>query len=170
MTTEKKYTPEEIEAIAEKVSKEAMEHFKHGLNCSESVFKAFLDAGISDFPPETVALVSGMGGGMGGTGNTCGAVNAGMLVISAMKGRKNPYAKETMDERVEELHNPETGIYPIHGKYVNRAMEEYGTIGCRELCAPFDQSTPEGKKNRARNCKKIIGFCAKEATRIALTK
>ena len=41
---------------------------------------------------------------------------------------------------------------------------------CRDLCFPFDESTPEGKKNRARNCKKIIGWCAKEATKAALSE
>lgn len=110
----KHYTPEERAALAEKAAANAGEHFRHGLNCSECVLKGFLELGLTDYPPETVALVSGMGGGMGGTGHLCGAVNAGMLVISSMHGRRDPYAKATMEERIDELHHPETGIYPRH--------------------------------------------------------
>ena len=51
---------------------------------------------------------------------------------------------------------------------VMNCIAEWGTIECRDLCFPFDESTPEGKKDRARNCKKLIGWCAKEATKAAL--
>ena len=97
-------------------------------------------------------------------------MNAGMVVIGSKQGRKNPYAKETFAERVDELHHDETGIYPRHAVYVKNVITEYGTIECRDLCFPFDESTKEGMKERARNCKKIIGFCAKEATKAALKK
>ena len=154
MEEKKIYTEEEIEQLAEKASQNAMEHFKHGLNCGECVLQGFLDLSISEYPPEIIALVSGMGGGMGFTKHTCGAVNAGMVVIGSKQGRKNPYA----------------GIYPRHAVYVKDVIKEYGTIECRDLCFPFDESTKEGMKERARNCKKIIGFCAKEATKAALKK
>ena len=168
LAEKKVYTEEEIEALAEKASQNAMEHFKHGLNCGECVLQGFLDLGISDYPKDIVALVSGMGGGMGFTHHTCGAVNAGLVVIGSEKGRKDPYAKPTFEERVDELHHPGTGIYPRHGAYVKDCIREYGTIECRDLCFPFDESTPEGKKERARNCRKIIGFCTKAAVRAAL--
>ena len=170
MEEKKIYTEEEIEQLAEKASQNAMEHFKHGLNCGECVLQGFLDLGISEYPPEIIALVSGMGGGMGFTKHTCGAVNAGMVVIGSKQGRKNPYAKETFAERVDELHHDETGIYPRHAVYVKDVIKEYGTIECRDLCFPFDESTKDGMKERARNCKKIIGFCAMEATKAALKK
>lgn len=118
----KHYTPEERAALAEKAAANAGEHFRHGLNCSECVLKGFLELGLTDYPPETVALVSGMGGGMGGTGHLCGAVNAGMLAISSMHGRRDPYAKATMEERIDELHHPETGIYPRHAAYVRAVL------------------------------------------------
>ena len=76
MEEKKIYTEEEIEQLAEKASQNAMEHFKHGLNCGECVLQGFLDLGISEYPPEIIALVSGMGGGMGFTKHTCGAVTA----------------------------------------------------------------------------------------------
>ena len=164
MSEKKKYTPEEIEALAEQAAQNAMNHFKHGLTCAECVFKGFLDLGLTDFPPEIVALSSGYGGGMGATYHTCGAVNGGMLAIGTMQGRKNPYALETFEERVDELNHEGTGVYPRHGVYVKGVFKEWGTIDCRDLCINFDFHS----KERARNCKQIIGYCAREATKHAL--
>lgn len=166
----KQLSATEMEQAAAKAQEAAMEYFKQGLNCGECVFQGYLDQKMTDLPPEVVALASGMGGGMGFTKHTCGAVNAGLLVIGSRHGRKNPLAKATFEDRVEELHRPETGVYPRHGAYIRRCLAEWGTIDCRDLCFPFDESTPEGKKERARNCKKIIGWCAAEATKAALSK
>ena len=170
MAEEKKFPAEEREALAQRASEQAMAYFKQGLNCGERVFQGYLDQGLTDFPPGVVALSSGMGGGMGFTKHTCGAVNAGLLVIGSRHGRRNPLAKATFEERVDELHHAETGVYPRHGAYIRRCIAEWGTVECRDLCFPFDESTPEGKKERARNCKKIIGWCAAEATKAALSK
>ena len=164
MSEKRKYTPEEIEELAGKAAENATNHFKHGLTCAECVFKGFLDLGLSDFPPEVVALSSGYGGGMGATYHTCGAVNGGMLAIGTMQGRKDPYALPTFEERVEQLNRPETGVYPRHGAYVKSVFAEWGTIDCRDLCINFDFHS----KDRARNCKKIIAYCAMEATKAAL--
>ena len=168
--TAKQLSATEVEQAAAKAEAAAMGYFKQGLNCGECVFQGYLDQKMTDLPPEVVALASGMGGGMGFTKHTCGAVNAGLLVIGSRHGRKNPLAKATFEERVEELHRPETGIYPRHDAYIRRCLAEWGTIDCRDLCFPFDETTPEGKKERARNCKKIIGWCAAEATKAALSK
>jgi C_GCAxxG_C_C family probable redox protein len=166
LSMEKKhYTPEERAELAEKAAANAGEHFRHGLNCGECVLKGFLDLGLTDFPPEIVALASGMGGGMGGTGRMCGAVNAGMLVISSMHGRRNPYAKETMDERIEELHHPETGVYPRHAAYLRAVIREIGALDCRDLCLPYEDFE---SRDRKRNCKKIIMTCARIAAEMAL--
>ena len=165
MSEKKIYTDEEIESLSNKAAENAMNHFKYGLTCAECAFLGFLDLGLTDFPPEVIALSSGFGGGMGGTKHTCGAVNGGMLAIGTMQGRKNPYALPTFEERVDELHHEMTGVYPRHGEYVTACIKEYGTIDCRDLCLPFSE---DQQKEKSRNCKKIIGFCAKEATKAAL--
>ncbi len=168
MSEKRTYAPEEIEELAAKAEKLARGHFRDGLNCGECVMLAYLELGVSDFPKETVALVSGMGGGIGFTHHMCGAVNAGVCAIGTRQGRKNPYEKETFEERVDQLHHDGTGIYPRHEAYVRDVVTEYGTMDCRDLCLPFDESTPEGKKARAKNCQQIIGFCARKATEAAL--
>ena len=118
MSEKKKYTEEEIEILAEQAAQNAMNHYKYGVSCGECVFKGFLDLGLSDFPPETVALASGFGAGMGASHHTCGAINGGMLVIGTMQGRKDPYALPTFEERVDELNHPQKGVYARQGKYV----------------------------------------------------
>ena len=164
MSEKKKYTPEEIEALAEQAAKNATEHFKHGINCGECVFMGFLELGLTDYPPEVVALASGFGGGMGKTYHTCGAVNGGMLAIGTMKGRKNPYALPSYEERVDELNHEGSGVYSRHGAFVKDVFKEWGTIDCRDLCINYDFHS----KDRARNCKQIIAYCAREATKHAL--
>ena len=163
--SEKKWNGMTADEVAEKCAQLAGEYFKVGLNCSESVFKAWMDLGLSDFAPEIVALSSGFGGGMGRSRHTCGAVNAGMLVIGTMKGRKNPLQAPTFEERVQELNEPDTGVYDRHGAYVREVITEWGTIECRDLCFPYvDFDCIE----RRRNCKHIIEFCAKAAVKAAL--
>ena len=54
----------------------AIENFKSGLNCAESVYDALLRAGVLDVPKETIAMCTGFGGGIGLYGDTCGALSA----------------------------------------------------------------------------------------------
>lgn len=167
MSEKKVYTPEEIEELSEQAAKNAMEHFKHGLNCAECVLQGYLDLGISSYPPEIIGLVSGMGGGMGQTKHACGAVNGGMIVIGSEKGRKNPYALEAMEDRVKELNDPETGIYARHRKYLREFAAVYGSLDCLDLTMQHDDFNSVDRK---RGCKKIIGEAAKLATKAALSQ
>ena len=58
----------------------AVEKFRQGYNCSQSVVAAFAeDYGIDE---QTAALhARGFGGGMGRTGGVCGAVSGAVMVI-----------------------------------------------------------------------------------------
>ena len=62
-----------------------------GLNCAERVFltvHAFID---TDVPPRAVAMLSGLGGGVGGTrDDICGAATGGVAAIGLIHGRPNP--------------------------------------------------------------------------------
>ena len=159
------YTPEQVEELSMEAARRAMEHFRHGLNCAECVLQAFLDLGISDYDPSIVGLVSGMGGGMAHTGHTCGAVNAGLVVVSAEKGRKNPYAATSPKERIAELNAPGTGVYARHKAYLLDCFRELGSIECRDLCIQYRDFA---SRDRAKNCRRIIGLCAAGAVRHAL--
>ena len=153
----------EIDRLSARVEEQAKNYFRQGLNCAECALKSFLDLGLTEFPPEIVALASGLGGGIGMTKHTCGAVLGGALAIGTMQGRKDPLAKETMQERIQEL-NGEGGIYQIFRTYVEELEAEYGTIVCRELAKSYDW---EGKP-RKKNCQMIIGRAAGLAVKYAL--
>ena len=110
-------TTQDIERLKEQSEKAAREYFRQGLNCAECVLKSFLELGLTDFPPEVIALASGFGGGIGLTRNTCGAVLGGALALGTLYGRKDPLAKETLQERIAEL-NGEAGVYQVFRRYI----------------------------------------------------
>lgn len=146
--------------VVEKVEQDAKNWFKQGLNCSECVMTAMLNNFETGLPAEVITLATGFGGGMGHTKNTCGAITGAVMALSAMVGRKNPMAKETMPERIAELQD----IYGVVGKMVNEIKDEYGTLICSELSDPLGDW--EGKA-RKRNCMQMITYCAGLAAKYA---
>ena len=146
--------------VVEKVEQDAKNCFKQGLNCSECVMTAMLNNFETGLPAEVITLATGFGGGMGHTKNTCGAITGAVMALSAMVGRKNPMAKETMPERIAELQD----IYGVVGKMVNEIKDEYGTLIYSELSDPLGDW--EGKA-RKRNCMQMITYCAGLAAKYA---
>jgi|GEM_PF-2559063 len=51
--------------LSELVSKYAIENFKSGLNCSESVLEVLIRAGVLSMDKETVGMCTGFGGCIG---------------------------------------------------------------------------------------------------------
>lgn len=150
-------------APEEYVCELARDNFRLGLNCAESTFKACIDSGLfGECPAETIALASGFGGGLGGKRQLCGAVVGGALALGLVKGRKNPLAKETMEERVAEL-NDEGGVYDVFRGYADEIEGEFGALTCAELAKEWIEKGEMGTKERKKHCQGIVGFCAKTA-------
>lgn len=147
--------------IQEKVEAEAKNCFREGLNCSECVMTAMLKNFDTGLPQEVIKLATGFGGGMGHTKNTCGAITGAVMGLSAIVGRENPMARETVGDRVQELQQE---IYPIVGKMVREIQEEYGTLVCSELSAPHGDFA---SKERKKNCMTMIIHCAGLAAKYA---
>ena len=138
----------------------AAQNFLDGCNCAQAVLLAFSDqTGLDEDTAKRIA--SGFGGGMGHTKNTCGAITGAVMALSAIVGRENPAAKETVGERITEL---QQGIYPIVGKMVNEIKDEYGTLICSELSNPFGDFAC---KERKKNCMTMIMHCANLAAKYA---
>jgi len=156
------------EELIAKVEKQAVDYFNVGLNCSECVLMSFLDLNVSGLPPETVAVASGFGGGIGNTGNTCGAVLGGCLAIASVKGRKNPLEGEDMHERVQRLNDPNTGVYQYFARFITQWTDENGAIKCSELTKPGADEFGMASVERKRFCKKLIKNAAALSTKIAL--
>ncbi len=71
------------------------QYVEEKLSCSERTFLAVRSVVDTDVPPETVALLTGFGGGIGGThGSVCGAVSGCVAAIGLIYGRRHP-AKES---------------------------------------------------------------------------
>lgn len=111
-------------------SNTAVENFKNGYNCAQSVFLAFcaeygLDAAAS------ARLVNALGGGMCKTGNMCGALSAGLLAMSAKQGKSRP---EEVDRQLK--------TYTLGREAVDAFRREFGATDCPTLLG-YDISVPE---------------------------
>ncbi|KXL54180.1 putative redox-active protein [Anaerotignum neopropionicum] len=147
--------------LVEQATQNSSNYFRQGLNCTECIMCTFLDIYNKDMPRECMALATGFGSGMGETKNTCGAITGAVMALSSVIGRKDPFAKETVRERILEL----KGVYSLVGEMVEEIEDHYGTLICKELSSPLGEF--EGKA-RKKNCMEIIGYCGGLAMKYAL--
>ncbi len=155
---------EALQQKAQQAEEKARQYFREGLNCSECVLRSFLDLNDVQLPDEIMTLASGFGGGMGQTRNTCGAITGAMLAVGTLRGRRNPLAKETPAERIQEI----KATYPPFKALIRHLEEHYGTLICRELNEAYKDDF-DGKP-RKKNCQQIIGYCAAKAIEYASWK
>lgn len=118
------------------------EGYVAGLNCAERVFltvHALLD---TDIPPQAVAMLSGLGGGVGGTRDEiCGAISGGVAAIGLIHGRPNP--PEGNRERV----------YEVARDFVSQFQTAFGACGCCELVGDLlREATAEAEERRKARC------------------
>ena len=75
------------------IKDKAVEYFKNGYSCSESVVQAFIDEGLCD--PSLLPCSSTFCGGMA-SGCACGAVTASQIVLGYHFGRNNKFGNEIL--------------------------------------------------------------------------
>lgn len=105
-------------------------HSTGGLNCSQAMLSVY---GKRFGMPEEWALkvASGLGGGMGGMGKTCGAVTGVFLVFGLTYDHGKPQSRSE--------------IYGLVQEFTKRFIARYGSISCCELLG-YDMATEEGMK------------------------
>ena len=110
------------EAMIQSIAKRARELFdskQH--NGAESVFMALnetLDGGLT---PETAKrIATGLGGGLGATGGTCGALTGGVLAIGLIAKSDDAIARKKT-------------LYPLAAGLQDRFRERFGSSDCRDL-------------------------------------
>ena len=132
----------------------AIDNFKKGYNCSQSIVLAFEDMLPAD---KTLLskLSSSFGGGMGRLREVCGSVSGMFMVAGLLYGYEGPETGEVKAEhyaRIQEL--------------AHRFEEKHGSIVCRELLnldIRHDQPVPEARTNeyyKKRPCPELIGDAA----------
>lgn len=129
------------ELIAE-ARKKAGNYYRSGYNCAEALFLTFREYVAPDLSEEMVKLVTPLGGGIGRSGCTCGALSGGVIILGALKGRTS--SDQSRDE-----------AYDFAGEFHNRFKKEFGSTCCRVL-NKHEYHDPE----RGRTCLKIIGNSA----------
>jgi len=126
---------------------DAAELFRNGWSCSQAVTCAFAkDFGIDE--KTALKLSCGLGGGMGHTGNTCGAVSGALMVIGMKYGRT----------ALDDLASKEK-TYEIAQRFMKEFRRRNHSINCTELIG-YDLSNPEALAE-AREKKAFHGKCSK---------
>jgi len=109
---------------------DAAELFRNGWSCSQAVCSAF--AKDFDIDEKTALRLScGLGGGMGHTGNTCGAVSAALMVI----GMK--YGRTSLDDSASK-----EKTYEVAHRFIEEFRRRNGSVNCTELLG-HDLSDPD---------------------------
>lgn len=107
--------------------------FNEGFNCSQAVCGAYAgELGVTR--EDGLRMSAAFGGGIGRTGQTCGAVSGALMVLGLKYGmtEADPKAKDRM--------------YAIAQEFMTRFSERHGTLLCRELLNA-DITTAEGRQS-----------------------
>ena len=112
-------------------TEEAVSLFKGGMNCSQAVLCGF--CGPLGLDPSVAAkLATGLGGGMGRMGQTCGAVSGACLVLGLKHGASTAQDREAKEK-----------TYQLVREFAERFKTRNASVVCRDLLG-CDISTPEG--------------------------
>ncbi len=132
----------------------AMDYFRKGYNCSQSIVLAFEDMLPVD-KNQLMKLTSSFGGGMGRLREVCGSVSGMFMIAGLLYGYDGPETGEVKADhyaRIQEL--------------ARRFEEKNGSIVCRELLnlgVRHDVPVPEERTNeyyKKRPCPELIGDAA----------
>jgi C_GCAxxG_C_C family probable redox protein len=126
-----------------------------GYNCSQSVFGALAtELGLEQ--ATALKIAAPLGGGIGRTGQTCGAVTGALLALGLVYGNASP------DSAAKDRN------YEIARQFMARFAAKNGSVRCSELLGA-DISTPEGVADaRARGLfKAVCGGYIQDAVEMA---
>jgi C_GCAxxG_C_C family probable redox protein len=139
-----------------KREEQALEIFKNGFTCAQSVFVVFAkEHGLDEATAFKIA--GGFGSGMGRLQETCGAVAGAFMAIGLQNG------KTLGDEGTEKRDK----TYALVREFNTTFKEKFSATTCRNLLQ-CDLTTPEGIKYFADNNlhDKVCVQCVQEAVRI----
>ena len=110
---------------------QALSYFQDGFNCAQSIFSSFsVEYGLNR--DVALKLATGIGGGTGLLGKTCGAVTGALMVIGLKYG-KDSIEDDAAAEKTSSLVQ----------KFIKEFTEINGSSTCDDLL-DCDISTPEG--------------------------
>ncbi len=113
-------------------SEVAVEKFLSGYNCAQSILYAF-GPDLALDGETALRIATGFGGGMGGSGEVCGAVTGGILALGLKYGRGGQQEKSVAQHAYQKTGELMAAFERVHGSCV-----------CRTLLCGCDLRTPEG--------------------------
>ena len=122
------------------MKEKALENFKNGYSCSESVVKAAADNGLVNH--SLIPVATPFSGGIS-SGCLCGAVAGMQLVIGAMKGRISTEQSRLDAKTLAKIS-------------MEKFKEKNKFTCCKALTAGLEMGSPERKQN----CCKLVCDCA----------
>ena len=110
----------------------AVEKFLSGYNCAQSILYAYgPDLGLD--AETALKVATGLGGGLGGSGEVCGAVSGGILALGLKYGRGGQEEKSVAQQAYKKSLELMVAFERVHG-----------SCSCRVLLDGCDLRTPEG--------------------------
>jgi C_GCAxxG_C_C family probable redox protein len=112
-------------------SEEAVERFRSGSNCSQAVLATYAEDYDLDLDL-ALKIACGLGGGIGRTAQTCGAVTGAVLVLGLAESGPDPTTPAA-----------KTRVYGLVKSFIHQFTERHQTISCHELLG-CDIGTTDG--------------------------
>lgn len=110
----------------------ALEAFRSGLNCAQSVVKSYAESSGAD-ENALLGISTGFGGGMARLQHTCGAVTGAFMVLGMVNSGRYTDRKEIKDT-----------TYAMIREFNTKFLASHGSTDCRTLLG-CDLNTEEGQ-------------------------
>jgi C_GCAxxG_C_C family probable redox protein len=117
-------------------AEQAAEFMRGGLNCAQSVVKAFAGE-LGSEENIAVKMAASFGGGMGRNGYVCGAVSGAAFILGARYGFVDPAESGAREKN-----------YAKVNALIAQFQKEHGSVLCRELLAIDPKNPDEWKRVR----------------------
>lgn len=143
-----------IDLTSSQYAQKAMDLFKEGYNCSQSVFLAFQD--LYDMDTKiALRLSSSFGGGMGRLREVCGSVSGMFLAAGILYGYDSPTDRQAKTEHYRRIQELARLFENANGSIVCRELLGLGQK--KETYVPEERTKDYYKK---RPCVQIVGCAA----------
>lgn len=132
------------------MKEQAVNYYKQGYSCSESVVQAAIDNGLCD--RSLLSVATSFSGGMS-SGCLCGAVAGAQMVLGSNYGKGN-------------LKNNEETARAKAKEFIEEFKKSRKATCCKVLTAKLEFDSPERKQN----CTSIVQECSEILDKIVKTK
>jgi len=135
----------------------SVEYHARGFNCAESVLLGLCEE-MHVASPLIPRIATGFGGGIGHTGNVCGAVSGAVMALGIAFGREKPEDRATRDR-----------LYLLVESFLREVEKALGHLDCFSLIG-VRLNTEEGLKqyreeNLRERCRSIVATVEEIAKR-----